>query len=221
MSATIWKVRLEWYVNFTWHLTFLTGPLPDPHIIASVEKLRDKRPQPGISKLLHGLEALNFVDSKFGPVPFGSLLSYPGAPGFPQLPVEGHNFKYQIQFESNYKKQCHLESLNRSTNTTAVTMPAVDPGTQTPTYSQQIWWDLSCPWRVNCKILSCSHSERNSSGSSYENWSLTYWGNILIYVMSLWRSVGSSSTLIHLTLQPALMLKSSTPEKHHHLGWQR
>ncbi|RXN17928.1 hypothetical protein ROHU_026532 [Labeo rohita] len=42
------------------------GPLPDPHIIASAEKLQDKRPQPGICKLLHGLEALNFVDSKFG-----------------------------------------------------------------------------------------------------------------------------------------------------------
>lgn len=58
------------------YLTFLSGPLPDRHIIASAEKLQDKRPQPGICKLLHGLEALNFVDSKFGPVPFGSLLSY-------------------------------------------------------------------------------------------------------------------------------------------------
>ncbi|XP_077053553.1 uncharacterized protein LOC143704406 [Siphateles boraxobius] len=69
------------------------------------------------------VEALNFVDSKFGPVPFGSLLSYqcppeisrdiikhPGAPGFPQLPIEGHNFKFHIQFEPNYKQQCHLES---------------------------------------------------------------------------------------------------------------
>ncbi|XP_073694043.1 uncharacterized protein [Garra rufa] len=103
------------------------GPLPDPHIINSAEKLQDKRPQPGICKLLHGLEALNFVDSKFDPVPFGSLLSYqcppeisrdiikhPGAPGFPQLPLEGYNFKFNFQFEPNYKQQCHSESLKVS-----------------------------------------------------------------------------------------------------------
>ncbi|KAL1023223.1 hypothetical protein UPYG_G00037930 [Umbra pygmaea] len=40
------------------------------------ERLKDVRPQPGICKLLHGLEDLNLVDSKFGLVPFGSVLSY-------------------------------------------------------------------------------------------------------------------------------------------------
>jgi len=38
------------------YLTFLSGPLPDPRIIASVDKLQDKRPQPGIFKLLHGAQ---------------------------------------------------------------------------------------------------------------------------------------------------------------------
>ncbi|CAB1323103.1 unnamed protein product [Coregonus sp. 'balchen'] len=100
------------------------GPIPDPHVMASAEKLKDIRPQPGICKLLHGLEGLNLVDSKFGPVPFGSVLSYqcplelsrdiikhPGASEFPQLPIEGYNFKFPIDFEPNYIQQCHLDSL--------------------------------------------------------------------------------------------------------------
>lgn len=148
------------------YLTFLSGPLPDPHIIASGEKLQEQRPQPGICKLLHGLKALNFVDSKFGPLPFGSLLSYqcppeisrdiikhPGAPGFPQLPVEGYNFKFHINFEPNYKQQCHLESLKVSREISAaikaetILQSECQLWTQVrkltkktpPTYSQQIW----------------------------------------------------------------------------------
>lgn len=97
-------------LNLT-YLTFLSGPLPDPNIMASVEKLQEKRPQPGICKILHGLQGLNLVDSKFGPVPFGSVLSYQcpleisrdiikhaAAPEFPQLPVEGYHFKISLQF---------------------------------------------------------------------------------------------------------------------------
>ncbi|CAK6975068.1 uncharacterized protein LOC127358995 [Scomber scombrus] len=52
------------------------GPLPDPHMMASGEKLRDIHPQPGLCKMLHGVENLNLVDSKFGHVPFGCVLSY-------------------------------------------------------------------------------------------------------------------------------------------------
>lgn len=48
----------------------MSGSLPDPHIMASGEKLKDIRPQPGIYKLLDRLEDLNLVDSKLGPVPF-------------------------------------------------------------------------------------------------------------------------------------------------------
>lgn len=100
------------------------GTLPDPHVMASGETLEEIRPQPGICKLLHGLKDLHLVDSKFGPVPFGSVLSYqcppeksrdiikhPDAPAFPQLPVEGYNFKFPWHFEPNYKQQCHLESI--------------------------------------------------------------------------------------------------------------
>ncbi|XP_035985288.1 uncharacterized protein LOC118558824 [Fundulus heteroclitus] len=101
-----------------------TGPLPDPHVMAIGEKLKDIRPQPGICKLLHGIQELKLVDSKFGPVPFGSVLSYqcppetskdcirhPDAPAFPKLPVDGYSFKFPVKFEPNYKQQCHLESL--------------------------------------------------------------------------------------------------------------
>ena len=103
---------------------FLSGPLPDPHLMASGEKLRDIHPQPGLCKMLHGVENLNLVDSKFGHVPFGSVLSYqcppeiskdcirhPDAPAFPQLPVDGYSFKFPGNYELNYKQQCHLESL--------------------------------------------------------------------------------------------------------------
>ncbi|XP_077078678.1 uncharacterized protein LOC143731948 [Siphateles boraxobius] len=99
----------------------------DRHVMASGEKLKDIRPQPGICKLLHGLENLTLVDSKFGPVPFGSVLSYqcppeisrdiikhPGAPEFPLLPVDGYNFKFPLDFEPNYKQHCHLESIKVS-----------------------------------------------------------------------------------------------------------
>ncbi|KAL7407688.1 hypothetical protein ABVT39_012129 [Epinephelus coioides] len=100
------------------------GPLPDPHMMASAKKLRDIRPQPGICKMLYGLENLNLVDSKFGPVPFGSVLPYQcpsektkdiirhlDAPAFPQLPVDGYSFKCPVHFEPNYKQKCQLESL--------------------------------------------------------------------------------------------------------------
>lgn len=104
-----------------------TGPLPDPHVLASAEKLKHIRPQPGICKLLHGLETLHLVDSKFGPVPFGSVLSYqcppektrdivkhPGILEFPLLPVDDYTFKSPTVFVPTYRQQCHLESLKVS-----------------------------------------------------------------------------------------------------------
>ncbi|XP_051984218.1 uncharacterized protein LOC127644853 isoform X2 [Xyrauchen texanus] len=151
-----------------------TGPLPDPHILASVEKLQDKRPQPGICKLLHGLEALNFVDSKFGPVPFGSLLSYqcppeisrdiikhPGAPGFPQLPIEGHNFKFHIQFEPNYKQQCHLESLKVSREISA----AIEAETRLQSECQ-LWTQVRKPRLTASRFGEICHVRGESTAKS-------------------------------------------------------
>ncbi len=77
--------------------------------MARWEKLKDIGPHPGLCKLLHRLEDLNLVDSKFGPVPFGSVLSYqcppeisrdinkhPGASEFPQLPVDSLKVSREI-----------------------------------------------------------------------------------------------------------------------------
>ncbi|KAL7865806.1 hypothetical protein SRHO_G00110530 [Serrasalmus rhombeus] len=55
------------------------GPFPDPHILELAEKLRNMNmhPQPGICKsLLIRDKELIMVDSRFGPVPYGSVLSY-------------------------------------------------------------------------------------------------------------------------------------------------
>lgn len=72
----------------------MSGSLLDSHIMASGEKLKDIHPQLEICKFLHRLEDLNLMDSKFGLVPFGCVLSYqcpaisrdiikhPGAPEF-------------------------------------------------------------------------------------------------------------------------------------------
>uniref|UniRef100_A0AAV2LJB6 Uncharacterized protein n=1 Tax=Knipowitschia caucasica TaxID=637954 RepID=A0AAV2LJB6_KNICA len=45
------------------------GPLPDPDIIASGEKLRQLESPPLIALVLEGLSTLELVPSKFGPVP--------------------------------------------------------------------------------------------------------------------------------------------------------
>ncbi|KAK0154386.1 hypothetical protein N1851_003540 [Merluccius polli] len=102
-------------LNLT-YLTFMSGPLPDPHVMASGDKLKDIHPQPGICKLLHSLEDLNLVDCAIlcPPEISTDIIKHPGETEFPQLPVDGYYFKFPIDFEQNYKQQCHLESLKLS-----------------------------------------------------------------------------------------------------------
>uniref|UniRef100_A0AAV2MH39 Uncharacterized protein n=1 Tax=Knipowitschia caucasica TaxID=637954 RepID=A0AAV2MH39_KNICA len=52
------------------------GPLPDPDIIASGDKLRQLESPPLIALVLEALSTLELVPSKFGPVPRGSPMSY-------------------------------------------------------------------------------------------------------------------------------------------------
>ncbi|CAL9695403.1 unnamed protein product [Knipowitschia caucasica] len=127
-----------------------SGPLPDPHIMSSMKKLENVRPQPGICKLLHGLDSLKMVDSKFGPVPFGSVLSYQFPPdsesrdiikhskaqGFPTLPVEGYGFKNPFTFQPNYVQKCHLESLKVSTRLSAAIEEETRQQSQCPLWGQ-------------------------------------------------------------------------------------
>ena len=99
--------------------------------MASGEKLKDRLPQLGICKTLHGLniQDLNMVPSKFGQVPFGSVLSYqcppetsrdiinhPACLDFPQLPVDGYRYTHAPPpgFQPTDQQQCHLESLQVS-----------------------------------------------------------------------------------------------------------
>uniref|UniRef100_A0AAV2J1L6 Uncharacterized protein n=1 Tax=Knipowitschia caucasica TaxID=637954 RepID=A0AAV2J1L6_KNICA len=81
------------------------GPLPDPDIIASGEKLCQLESPPLIALVLEGLSTLELVPSKFGPVPRGSPMSYQcppekscdviiihhTAPDFPALPLMFHS----------------------------------------------------------------------------------------------------------------------------------
>lgn len=93
-------------------------------VLSVGDELGDLRPQPGICKIVCHLADLTLVDSKFGPVPHGSVLSYqcppeiskeiikhPEAPSFPQLPLLGSTFKQHLQFVSNYLQFDHLHSL--------------------------------------------------------------------------------------------------------------
>ena len=88
------------------------------------DDLRDLLPQPGICKIVCDLADLTLVDSKFGPVPHGSVLSYqcppeiskeiikhPEAPSFPQLPLLGYTFERPLQFVSTYLQFHHLQTL--------------------------------------------------------------------------------------------------------------
>ena len=111
--------------NDLWFMLLVfVGPLPDPAVLSVGDELRDLRPQPGICKIVCDLADLTLVDSKFGPVPQGSVLSYqcppeiskdiikhPEAPSFPQLPLLDYTFKRHLQFVSNYHHFFHLQSL--------------------------------------------------------------------------------------------------------------
>ncbi|KAL1006795.1 hypothetical protein UPYG_G00077200 [Umbra pygmaea] len=103
-----------------------TGSLPDPQVLSLGKRLKHLRPQPLISSVLHDLSQLSMVDSRFGPVPRGSPLSYqcppvvkrenyvqhPDAPTFPKLPLEGSTFPTTfLNFDQNSQQFLHLDSL--------------------------------------------------------------------------------------------------------------
>ncbi|XDV26074.1 hypothetical protein PO909_029872 [Leuciscus waleckii] len=101
------------------------GPLPDPTVLSVGAQLRNHQPQPGICKILCGLSDLTLVDSKFGLVPRGSVLSYqctpvipreiikhPEAPSFPQLPlISGYTLERHLHFVPNCHQFYHIQSL--------------------------------------------------------------------------------------------------------------
>ncbi|XP_063052546.1 uncharacterized protein LOC134447153 isoform X1 [Engraulis encrasicolus] len=153
-----------------------TGPLPDPNMLAIGEKLTNIRPQPLISSVLHGLSQLSMVDSKFGPVPRGSPLSYqcppvvkcgdyiqhPEAPAFPNLPLEDSTFPTQIpQFEKNSIQILHFDTLTVTYNM------ASDIEKQTREQSEcPLWQALRKPRVTASRFYEVSHVRGLSSGES-------------------------------------------------------
>ncbi|RVE72317.1 hypothetical protein OJAV_G00060510 [Oryzias javanicus] len=151
------------------------GPLPDPHLIASGEKLKGIHPQLGICKLLCGFQDIRLVESKFGPVPFGSVLSYqcppdssrdvikhPGATEFPQLPVEGYHFTSPTVFNpTSYKHQCHLRSLEVTREISA----AIEAETRQQSKSQ-LWRQVRQPRLTASRFREVCHVRGESSARS-------------------------------------------------------
>ncbi|RVE55568.1 hypothetical protein OJAV_G00234980 [Oryzias javanicus] len=151
------------------------GPLPDPHLIASGEKLKGIHPQLGICKLLCGFQDIRLVESKFGPVPFGSVLSYqcppdssrdvikhPGATEFLQLPVEGYHFTSPTVFNpTSYKHQCHLRSLEVTREISA----AIEAETRQQSKSQ-LWRQVRQPRLTASRFREVCHVRGESSARS-------------------------------------------------------
>ncbi|XP_049340579.1 uncharacterized protein LOC111196789 [Astyanax mexicanus] len=125
------------------------GPLPDPAVLSAGDCLRDLRPQPGICKILCGLTNMTLVDSKFGLVPHGSVLSYqcppvvtreiskhPEAPLFPQLPLNGYKLEKQLHFVPNSHQFYHLESLEVTTELSSVIEKNTREQSESPLWKQ-------------------------------------------------------------------------------------
>ncbi|XP_036419999.1 uncharacterized protein LOC118803652 [Colossoma macropomum] len=151
------------------------GPFPDPHILELAEKLRNMRPQPGLCKsLLNRDEELLMVDSRFGPVPYGSVLSYqcppesnnelirhPDAPQYPQLPIENYRFYFKFDFTPNYKQKCHLESIKVTT-----TQAAMIEETTREQSSSQLWFEVRRPRVTANRFHEACHVRGKSSSQA-------------------------------------------------------
>lgn len=114
-----------------------------------MESLRSVRPQPLICKALHGLSEINLVESKFGLVPKGSVLSYqcpsvssrdivkhPEAPTFPTLPLDGYKLDGRFKFVPNYHEVCFLESLEVTQELSTIIEKDTRDQSQSPLWNQ-------------------------------------------------------------------------------------
>ncbi|XP_003198385.3 uncharacterized protein isoform X1 [Danio rerio] len=99
-----------------------TGPLPDPHILASGAKLNQIDPKPLLAHILGGMSEMELVSSQFGPLPRGSPLSYhypltaadQPTVDFPNLPVCGSQFSTNLNFVPTHHQSFHLQSIQVS-----------------------------------------------------------------------------------------------------------
>ncbi|XP_056441492.1 uncharacterized protein LOC130378926 isoform X1 [Gadus chalcogrammus] len=153
-----------------------TGSLPDLQVLSLGETLKNIRPQPLISSVLHGLSEVSMVDSSFGPVPRGSPLSYqcppvvklrndvqhPDAPSFPKLPLEGSTCPTTFpKFASNSQQFLHLDSL------TVTHEMAAEREEQTREQSEcPLWQALRKPRVTASRFYEVSHVKGPSSGQT-------------------------------------------------------
>ncbi|CAL9695380.1 unnamed protein product [Knipowitschia caucasica] len=125
------------------------GPLPDPDIIASGEKLRQLESPTLIALVLEGLSTLELVPSKFGPVPRGSPMSYQcppekscdviiihhTVPDFPALPMMFHSLT-NMCFVPTLGQLRHLQSLQLSLDTSSKIEAATREQSRCPAWVQ-------------------------------------------------------------------------------------
>ncbi|CAM4650737.1 unnamed protein product [Leuciscus chuanchicus] len=152
------------------------GSLPDPQVLSLGKGLKNLRPQPLISSVLHGLSQLSMVDSRFGPVPRGSPLSYqcppvvkrgnyvqhPDTPTFPKLPLEGSTFPTTFpNFDPNSQQFLHFDIL------TVTHEMAAEREEQTREQSEcPLWQALRKPRVTASRFYEVSHVKGPSSGQT-------------------------------------------------------
>ncbi|XP_073697761.1 uncharacterized protein [Garra rufa] len=151
-----------------------TGPLPDPAVLAVGEAVKGLTPQPLISCVLNDLSELSLVDSRFGPVPRGSVLSYQclplktknkvkhtDSPLFPKLPIDGALFPRSLHFVPNFQQFLHLESLSVSQELSAVIEEQTQPQSKCP-----LWKEMRKPRVTASRFHETSHVRGETSGQA-------------------------------------------------------
>ncbi len=150
------------------------GPLPDPAVLAVGEALKGLRPQPLISSVLNDFSELSLVDSRFGPVPRGSVLSYqcpplmtknkvkhPDAPLFPKLPIDGAAFPRSLHFVPSCHQFLHLESVSVSMELAAVIEEQTQDQSECP-----LWKEMRKPRVTASRFHEASHVRGETSGQA-------------------------------------------------------
>lgn len=148
------------------------GPFPDPALLSVGDKLRDLRPQLGICSILCGLSSMELVESKFGQVPKGSVLSYqcptavsheickhPEAPSFPKLPLHGYRLDRHMNYVPSFEEYYHIESLMVTSELSCIIEKNTREQSENP-----LWKELRQP-RLTSSRFGEVYSARGDSSS--------------------------------------------------------
>ncbi|XDV17037.1 hypothetical protein PO909_016488 [Leuciscus waleckii] len=150
------------------------GHFPDPAVLAIGEAVKGLTPQPLISCVLTDLSELVLVESRFGPVPRGSVLSYqcppvvtknhikhPDAPVYPKLPINGSKFPRSLHFVPNCHQFFHLESLSVTQELAVI----IEERTQEQSECPQ-WKNMRKPRVTASRFYEVSHVRGETSGQA-------------------------------------------------------